>query len=96
MGRMASGEVRTALRELVQGGDVLSLATARELPIDADALMRAAGKPYVEMVQMWIRTGKLVDPYEELCIKESKFIDRGTLDVDYTDEYWERRYTVRG
>ncbi|OYO06976.1 hypothetical protein CGZ98_20835 [Enemella evansiae] len=43
MGRMASGEVRTALRELVQGGDVLSLATARELPIDADALMRAAG-----------------------------------------------------
>lgn len=40
---MASGTVRTALRELVQGGDVLSLATAREFPIDADALLRAAG-----------------------------------------------------
>ena len=58
------------------------------------ALMQAAGQPYVDMVQVWIRTGKLVDPYEELCIKESKFIDRGLLEVDYTDEYWERRYTV--
>lgn len=42
-GGMASGEVRSALRELVRGRDVLSLATARELPIDADALLRAAG-----------------------------------------------------
>lgn len=58
------------------------------------ALLEAAGKPYVAMLQMWTRTGRLVDPYEELCVKESKFIDRGTLDKDYTDEYWDRRYTV--
>lgn len=58
------------------------------------ALLRAAGKPYVEMVQVWIRTGRLIDPYEELCVKESKSIDRDTLEMDYTDEYWERRYTV--
>ena len=31
---------------------------------------------------------------EELCVKESKFINMGTLEMDYTDEYWERRYTV--
>ena len=86
----------------VKGGEVLAILHERMQNMSGDpaaralygALMRAAGKPYVEMVQMWIRTGKLVDPYEELCIKESKFIDRGTLDVDYTDEYWERRYTV--
>ena len=46
------------------------------------------------MVKVWIQTGRLVDPYEELCVKESKFIDRGTLEMDYMDEYWERRYTV--
>ncbi|NNG18633.1 hypothetical protein HJ590_03415 [Naumannella sp. ID2617S] len=40
---MASRDMRWALRELLQGGDITSLPTARELSIDADALMRAAG-----------------------------------------------------
>jgi len=46
------------------------------------------------MLQEWTRVGTLSDPYEEFCVKESRFINRGTLEVDYTDEYWERRYTV--
>lgn len=86
----------------VKGGEVLAILHERLQNMSGDpaakklygVLMLAAGKPYVQMVQLWIRTGKLVDPYEELCVKESKFIDRGTLEVDYTDEYWERRYTV--
>jgi len=57
-------------------------------------LLRVAGKPYVEMLQQWTRTGTLTDPYEEFCVKESRVINRGTLEMDYTDEYWERRYTV--
>ncbi len=44
---------------------------------------------------MWMTTGRLVDSHEELLVKESKFIDRGILEMDYTDEYWERRYTLR-
>lgn len=87
----------------VKGGEVLAILHERLQNMSGDpaakqlygVLMQAAGKPYVEMVRLWIRTGKLVDPYEELCVKESKFIDRGTLEVDYTDEYWERRYTLR-
>lgn len=87
---------------VVKGGEVLTILHDRIQNMSGDpaakelygALMEAAGKPYVDMIQAWTRTGKLVDPYEELCIKESKFIDRGTLEVDYTDEYWERRYTV--
>lgn len=86
----------------VKGGEVLTVVYERMQNMAGDpaartlygALLRAAGRPYVEMVRTWIRTGRLVDPYEELCIKESKFIDRGTLEVDYTDEYWESRYTV--
>ena len=58
-------------------------------------LLKAAGKPYVSMLRMWVTMGKLLDPHEELLVKESKFIDRGNLEMDYTDEYWERRYTVR-
>ncbi|OCH92428.1 hypothetical protein OBBRIDRAFT_791307 [Obba rivulosa] len=87
----------------VKGGEVLAILYERMQNMSGDpaartlygTLWRAAGRPYVEMVQAWIRTGRLVDPYEELCVKESKFIDRGTLEVDYTDEYWERRYTLR-
>ncbi|PSR76389.1 hypothetical protein PHLCEN_2v8485 [Hermanssonia centrifuga] len=87
----------------VKGGEVLAILHERMQNMSGDpaakelygALLQAAGRPYVDMVQVWIRTGRLVDPYEELCIKESKFIDRGTLEVDYTDEYWERRYTLR-
>ncbi|KAI0954277.1 hypothetical protein AcV7_007553 [Taiwanofungus camphoratus] len=88
---------------VVKGGEVLAILHERMQNMSGDpvahalysALLRAAGRPYAEMVQAWIRTGRLVDPYEELCVKESKFIDRGTLEVDYTDEYWERRYTLR-
>jgi gamma-tubulin complex component 2 len=57
-------------------------------------LLTAAGVPYVEMLRVWTTTGRLEDPYEELCVKESKFISKGILEVNYTDEYWERRYTV--
>lgn len=86
----------------VKGGEVLAILHDRIQNMAGDpaaktvygALLEAAGKPYVVMLQTWTRTGRLVDPYEELCVKESKFIDRGTLDMDYTDEYWDRRYTV--
>ena len=86
----------------VKGGEVLAILHERMQNMSGDPtaraaygkLLEAAGKPYVAMLQMWTRTGKLLDPYEELCVKESKFIDRGTLEMDYTDEYWERRYTV--
>ncbi|KAG1805898.1 hypothetical protein EV424DRAFT_1544230 [Suillus variegatus] len=46
------------------------------------------------MIRVWATTGHLEDPYEELCVKESKFISKGILEVDYTDEYWDRRYIL--
>lgn len=87
----------------VKGGEVLTIIYERMQNMSGDptakslygALVRAAGVPYVAMLRVWITTGRLVDPYEELCVKESKFINRGMLEMDYTDEYWERRYTVR-
>ena len=98
-----TGQIDGSTSVPVKGGEVLAILHDRLQNMSGDpaarelygALMQAAGKPYVDMVQMWIRTGRLVDPHEELCVKESKFINRGTLEVDYTDEYWERRYTVR-
>lgn len=97
-----SGPLNGSSGIAVKGGEVLAILHDRMQNMSGDpaakelyvALMQAAGRPYVDMAQVWIRTGKLVDPHEEMCIKESKFIDRGTLEVDYTDEYWDRRYTV--
>lgn len=86
----------------VKGGEVLTIIYERMQNMAGDptaglvygTLLRAAGRPYVGMLRGWITTGRLVDPYEELLVKESRFIDRGILEMDYTDEYWERRYTV--
>lgn len=87
----------------VKGGEVLSILYERAQHLAGDpaaravygALLRAAGKPYVGVLRAWAATGRLVDPFEEVCVKESKFINRGTLEQDFIDEYWERRYTVR-
>ncbi|KAF8191280.1 gamma-tubulin complex, DGRIP84/SPC97 component [Pholiota molesta] len=87
----------------VKGGEVLTIIYERMQNMSGDPtasmiygkLLKKAGKPYVEMLRDWVASGRLMDPYEELLVKESKFIDRGTLEMDYTDEYWERRYTLR-
>ncbi|CAK5280946.1 unnamed protein product [Mycena citricolor] len=87
----------------VKGGEVLAIIYERMQNMSGDptahalhsTLLSAAGVPYVSMLRTWITTGRLVDPYEELLVKESKFINRGILEMDYTDEYWERRYTLR-
>jgi len=87
----------------VKGGEVLTIIYERMQNMSGDPtasaiygkLLKQSGKPYVEMLRDWVSSGRLVDPYEELLVKESKFIDRGILDMDYVDEYWERRYTVR-
>ncbi|KAF8269440.1 Spc98 family-domain-containing protein [Lactarius quietus] len=67
---------------VVKGGEVLAILHTRMQHTAGDpaaralygALLRAAGRPYVEMLQEWTRVGTLSDPYEEFC-------------VDYTDEY---------
>lgn len=86
----------------VKGGEVLSVIYDRMQNMSGDpaaltlygSLLKAAGAPYAVMLQEWINSGKLHDPWEELCVKESKSITKGTLDMDYVDEYWDRRYTV--
>ena len=58
-------------------------------------LMLRASQPYLEILLAWISTGHLADPWEEFIVRETKGIDKGSLEMDYTDEYWEKRYTLR-
>ena len=87
----------------VKGGEVLAVIHERLLllsgdPIAADlysSLLLKASQPYAHMLVKWISTGALWDPHDEFMIRESRTITRGSLEIDYVDEYWERRYTLK-
>lgn len=46
------------------------------------------------MLINWISSGRLTDTFDEFLVKESGSITKKQLDLDFTDEYWDRRYTV--
>lgn len=84
------GEVLSVLYEKLEttSGDPLALKLYSNL------LLRSS-QPYVAIILGWISTGQLSDPWEEFIVKEAKNITRTSLDDDYMDEYWEKRYTLR-
>lgn len=90
-------------KKLCKGGVVLGLVTQRLESMAGDpaartlltSLLRDASKPYMSMLNEWLHHGAIRDPHSEFLIKEQKSIKRERLEQDYTDEYWERRYTIR-
>lgn len=57
--------------------------------------LKDASQPYLRMLALWIHCGIIDDPFQEFLVRESKTIRHETLDRDYTDKYWEKRYTIR-
>jgi len=90
-------------QKMCKGGSVLGLITKRLASMSGDpaartlltTLLREASRPYMAMLNEWLHHGGIKDPHSEFLIKEQKSIKRERLDQDYTDEYWEKRYTVR-
>ena len=90
-------------RKVCKGGQVLGLITRRLATLAGDpaartllkSLLREASRPYMTMLNEWLHRGAIRDPHSEFLIKEQKSIKREGLEQDYTDEYWEKRYTVR-
>ncbi|KIJ56274.1 hypothetical protein M422DRAFT_239489 [Sphaerobolus stellatus SS14] len=84
------GEVLAELHRLAQShaGDPKAQAVY-------GTLLRDASKPYARVLRRWCELGYLEDHYDEFMVRESRFIDKGILERDYVDEYWERRYTLR-
>ncbi|KAF8686478.1 Spc97 / Spc98 family [Rhizoctonia solani] len=92
----------------VQGGEVLGILWDRWVAMSGDppasALLRklltAASAPYAQILRTWTHHGTLHDPHGEFFVRarvgagEGVKGGRGTRE-DYTDEYWERRYTLR-
>lgn len=90
-------------KKICKGGSVLGLVTKRLETMSGDpaarelltSLLRDASRPYMTMLNEWLHHGSIRDPHAEFLIKEQKSIKRERLEEDYTDEYWERRYTIR-
>jgi gamma-tubulin complex component 2 len=90
-------------KKICKGGSVLGLITRRLESMSGDpaartlltSLLRDASRPYMMMLNEWLHQGSIKDPHSEFLIKEQKSIKRERLEQDYTDEYWERRYTIR-
>jgi gamma-tubulin complex component 2 len=90
-------------KKVCKGGSVLGLITKRLGSMAGDpaartlltTLLREASRPYMTMLNEWLHHGGIRDPHGEFVIKEQKSIKRERLDEDYTDEYWEKRYTIR-
>jgi len=90
-------------RKICKGGSVLGLITKRLETMSGDpaarslltSLLRDASRPYMMMLNEWLHHGSIKDPHAEFLVREQKSIRRERLEEDYTDEYWERRYTIR-
>ncbi|RAL16405.1 gamma-tubulin-complex subunit SPC97 [Aspergillus homomorphus CBS 101889] len=90
-------------KKICKGGNVLRLLTERLATFSGDPttkallerLLRDASRPYMTMLNEWLHHGGIKDPHGEFLVKEQKWIKREKLEEDYTDEYWEKRYTIR-
>ncbi|WPH04320.1 Hypothetical protein R9X50_00720900 [Acrodontium crateriforme] len=90
-------------KKTCKGGSVLRLITERLLSSSGDPtasqllnnLLNESSRPYMRMLNEWLHHGNVRDPHGEFLIKEQKSIRREGLQQDYTDEYWEKRYTLR-
>ncbi|RYO87197.1 hypothetical protein DL764_008894 [Monosporascus ibericus] len=90
-------------KKICKGGVVVGLITKRLETMSGDpaarslltSLLRDASRPYMAMLNEWLHHGGISDPHSEFLIKEQKSIKRDRLEQDYTDDYWERRYTIR-
>nr|POF11521.1 spindle pole body component alp4 [Quercus suber] len=90
-------------KKTCRGGAVLRLITRQLQSSSGDPaashllsnLLQETSKPYMRMLNEWLHHGNVRDPHNEFLIKEQKSIRREGLQQDYTDEYWEKRYTIR-
>ncbi|KAI1852565.1 hypothetical protein JX265_013024 [Neoarthrinium moseri] len=90
-------------RKICKGGVAIGLISKRLETMSGDpaartlltSLLRDATRPYMAMLNEWLHRGGINDPHSEFLIKEQKSIKREILDKDFTDDYWERRYTLR-
>ncbi|XP_033216784.1 gamma-tubulin complex component 2 isoform X3 [Belonocnema kinseyi] len=93
----------TICKANARGGKVLSLLHEQSNSMSGDAkckelclfLIKEASIPYMQMLEKWVYKGVIYDPYQEFLVEDNELIQREELPVDYSADYWEKRYTMR-
>ncbi|KAG7187912.1 hypothetical protein KM043_013877 [Ampulex compressa] len=93
----------TICKANARGGKVLSLLYDQANDISSDVrskelclfLIKSASVPYMQILEKWVYKGVICDPYEEFLVEDNELIQREELPVDYSADYWEKRYTMR-
>lgn len=89
-GNCFGGNVLTVLHE--NTASLIGSSKSQEI---CHALTRAASLPYFEILEKWIYKGIISDYYSEFLVEDNESIRKEDLPVEYSDVYWEKRYTVR-
>jgi gamma-tubulin complex component 2 len=61
----------------------------------AEFLVHSASKPFFEILSQWINRGVIVDHGRDFYVEDNEVIERSDLPLEYSDDYWERRYSIR-
>lgn len=90
-------------RTEVRGGQVLTVLQDKITSLIGDLraqkilihLTQKAAVPYMEILQLWISKGVIIDPQQEFLVEDNELIKREELPEHYSADYWEKRYTIR-
>ena len=101
MDRCGTGSVGIGSR----GGKTLSLL--HEMTVERSAsgtdkvrevgffLTRKAAEPWFKILSRWVHRGTIDDPGKDFFVEDNEVIERSALPLEYSDDYWERRYTIK-
>ncbi|XP_018336681.1 gamma-tubulin complex component 2 isoform X2 [Agrilus planipennis] len=86
-----------------KGGKVLSLLHEHITGFIGDAkaqevclhFIQAACVPYMKILGMWIYKGIIADPFREFLIEDNEIVQKEDMLVDYSADYWDKKYTIR-
>lgn len=87
----------------IRGGRVLTLLHDKITSFTGDLssqkilihLTQLSAVPYMEILQLWISKGVIIDPQQEFLVEDNELIRREELPEHYSADYWEKRYTIR-
>lgn len=59
------------------------------------SLVKTAAEPFFRILTKWIHRGSVEDPGKDFFVEDNEVIERAVLPLEYSDDYWEKRYTIK-
>ncbi|XP_014217679.1 gamma-tubulin complex component 2-like isoform X2 [Copidosoma floridanum] len=93
----------TIFKANARGGKVLSLLHEQINDMSGEAkskelclfLMKSASIPYMQTLEKWVYKGVICDPHHEFFVEDNALIQKEELPMDYSADYWEKRYSMK-